>query len=51
MIHVCSNHTDKEIASLLGIYPGTVHAHLVSIFKKLNVHNRNDAKRKFSGFA
>ena len=49
ILHLCSNRTDKEIAHHLGIAPGTVHTHLVPLFKKLGVHTRDEAKRKFLG--
>lgn len=51
MLHVCCNRTDKEISRLLNITAGTVHVHLARIFKKLSVHTRNDARRKFVGMA
>jgi len=41
--------TDKEIAERLGIGTGTVHVHVSSIFKKLNVHTRAEAIRKIMG--
>lgn len=49
ILHLCSNRSDKEIAQHLGISPGTVHTHLVPLFKKLGVHTRDEAKRKFLG--
>jgi DNA-binding NarL/FixJ family response regulator len=49
IIHLCSNRSDKEIAQHLGISPGTVHTHLVPLFKKMGVHTRDEAKRKFLG--
>jgi len=49
MIHVCCNRSDKEIAHFLQISPGTVHTHVVKIFKKLGVKRREQAKRKFIG--
>jgi DNA-binding NarL/FixJ family response regulator len=49
ILHLCSNRTDKEIAQHLGISPGTVHTHLVPLFKKMGVHTRDEAKRKFLG--
>ena len=41
--------TNKDIASHLGIGDGTVHWHLDNIFKKMHVHSREDARRKFVG--
>jgi len=49
MLHVCCNRTDKEISRLLDITAGTVHVHLARVFKKLGVHTRNDARRRFVG--
>jgi len=46
---ICQHKTDKAIADSLGIGSGTVHVHVSSIFKKLNVHTRADAVRKFMG--
>lgn len=49
ILHLCSNRSDKEIAQHLGISPGTVHTHLVPLFRKMGVHTRDEAKRKFLG--
>jgi DNA-binding NarL/FixJ family response regulator len=49
ILHLCSNRSDKEIAQHLNISPGTVHTHLVPLFKKMGVHTRDEAKRKFLG--
>lgn len=49
ILHLCSNRSDKEIAEHLDISPGTVHTHLVPLFRKLGVHTRDEAKRKFLG--
>jgi DNA-binding CsgD family transcriptional regulator len=38
--------SDKEIGARLGAEPNAVHFHLVNIFRKLGVHNRDDAARK-----
>ncbi len=44
--------TDKEIAKAMGLSEQTVHVHLVNIFRKLNVHGREQAVRRFLvGFA
>jgi DNA-binding NarL/FixJ family response regulator len=40
---------DKAIAEALGIGLGTVHVHLANIFKKLGVHNRDQAVAKVFG--
>ena len=45
---VCQEKTDKQIGEALGIGTGTVHVHMSSIFKKLNVHTRTEAMRKFA---
>ena len=47
MLQVCSNRCDKDIARLLKISPSTVHMHLHSIYKKLGVGGRNEARQKF----
>jgi DNA-binding CsgD family transcriptional regulator len=49
MLQVCSNRQDKDIAQLLNISPATVHVHLNSIFKKLGVNRREDARHIFLG--
>jgi DNA-binding NarL/FixJ family response regulator len=36
--------SNKEIAGKLRITPGTVQVHLGSIYKKLNVHSRAEAR-------
>jgi DNA-binding CsgD family transcriptional regulator len=38
---------DKEIAAEMGIGLATVHAHCAALFKKLGVHGRNEAVRKY----
>jgi DNA-binding NarL/FixJ family response regulator len=38
---------DKEIASVLGISPQTVHTHLKRTFEKLGAHTRTEAVMKF----
>ena len=38
---------DKEITTQLGLSDETVHSHLHHIYKKLAVHNRNDARSKY----
>lgn len=49
LIHLCRNHSDKEIGKILKVSPATVHMHLHSIYKKLGVSGRNEAKKKFIG--
>ncbi len=49
ILQVCSNRCDKDIARLLKISPATVHGHLHSIYKKLGVKGRIEARRKFIG--
>jgi len=39
--------TNREIATERGLCEGTVCSHLKSIYKKLEVHNRNDARSKY----
>jgi DNA-binding NarL/FixJ family response regulator len=41
--------SDKEIASSLGLAPGTVHVQLASLYRKLEVHDRKQATRKLLG--
>ena len=41
--------TYKETANELGISEGTIHRHLHAIYKKLRVHGRDEARRKFAG--
>jgi len=38
--------SDKEIAAHLNISPSTVHVHMASLFKKLNVHTRAEVVMK-----
>jgi DNA-binding CsgD family transcriptional regulator len=40
-------HTDKTLASMLGISSWTVHTHMKSLFDKLDVHTRAEAVTKF----
>jgi DNA-binding NarL/FixJ family response regulator len=46
MIGICRQKSDKQIAADLGIGTGTVHGHMASIFKKLDVHTRTEAIHK-----
>jgi DNA-binding NarL/FixJ family response regulator len=47
MLGLAQDLSDKEIAALLGMGSGTVHSHLSSIYRKLRVHSRSEARRKF----
>jgi two-component system uhpT operon response regulator UhpA len=47
MVHMFRYPSDKELAEVLGISPGTVHVHLARLFKKLGVHTRQEALRAF----
>jgi len=47
MLHVCANRSDKNIGNLLHISAYTVHNHLRSIFKKLGITTRDEARRMF----
>ncbi|MFA5353955.1 MAG: response regulator transcription factor [Thermodesulfovibrionales bacterium] len=38
--HICSGHSNKDIASMIGISERTVKAHLNRIFKKFNISSR-----------
>ncbi len=40
-------HTDKTLATMLGISSWTVHSHVKSLFDKLGVHTRAEAVAKF----
>lgn len=40
---------NKALAAHLGISPGTLHKHLDTIYRKLGVHHREQALRKFLG--
>jgi DNA-binding NarL/FixJ family response regulator len=39
--------SDNDISTRLSICEGTVHRHLKKLFKKLGVHNRQEAARQF----
>ncbi len=43
------NLLDKEISEELHISTGTVHSHLVRLFRKLGVHSRKEALQRFLG--
>lgn len=43
MFCLCQHRSNKECAAVLGISETTVHAHLASIFRKLQVHDRESA--------
>jgi len=42
-----AGHTDKTISGLLGISVWTVHAHVKSVFEKLDVHTRAEAVMRY----
>lgn len=46
-----ANLRDKETSECLGMAHGTVHVHLVSLYKKLGVHSRRHAVAKLLGGA
>lgn len=46
MLGVLEGTPNKELAAKLGIGIGTLHTHLANIFKKLGVHNKDEARRK-----
>jgi len=47
MAALCARQTEKEIGLGLGIETGTVHAHLVRIYKKMAVHDRASAIQNY----
>lgn len=47
MLHLMKGLPNKVIASELGIGAGTLHKHLDNIYKKLGVHGKDAARRKF----
>ena len=49
MLLVMNGAQYKEIASKLSICEGTVHRHLHDIYRKLGVHGKDEARRKFGG--
>ena len=49
MLRVMNGAQNKAIASELGICEGTIHRHLDNIYKKLGVHGKAEARRKFMG--
>jgi DNA-binding NarL/FixJ family response regulator len=49
MACLCQRKSNSEISQSLGIAAATVHAHLSRIFKKLDVHSRAEAIRKYLG--
>ncbi|HPY30671.1 MAG TPA: response regulator transcription factor [Verrucomicrobiota bacterium] len=48
MLCLCLHRRNKDCARALRISEATVHAHLASIYKKLNVHNRESAIQVFT---
>ena len=49
MLLVMRGATNKDIARKLGIEAGTVHWYLNKVFKKMQVHSRDEARRRFAG--
>ena len=47
MLGALNGTPSKDLAGELGISAGTLHKHFDNIFKKLRVHNRDEARRKF----
>lgn len=47
MTVLCAHKTEKEIGVELGIETGTVHVHLMKIYKKMAVHDRATAIRNY----
>jgi DNA-binding NarL/FixJ family response regulator len=48
MLLVMRGATNKEISKELGIDQGTVHWHINNTFKKMQVHSKGEARRKFA---
>ena len=49
MLYVLSGTRDEDASAALHIAKGTYRKHMDSIFKKLGVHGREAARRKFLG--
>jgi DNA-binding NarL/FixJ family response regulator len=49
MLRLMNGAPNKDLATELGIGEGTLHKHLDNIYKKLGVHGKDDARRKFMG--
>jgi NarL family two-component system response regulator LiaR len=49
MLHALNGTPNKHLATALGIKEGTLHTHWDNIFKKLEVHSKDEARRKFMG--
>jgi NarL family two-component system response regulator LiaR len=49
MLRALNGTLNKDLASALGITGGTLHKHWDNIFKKLGVHSKDEARRKFMG--
>jgi DNA-binding NarL/FixJ family response regulator len=49
MLHALKGTPNKDLATALGIKEGTLHTHWDNIFKKLEVHSKDEARRKFMG--
>ena len=48
MLHALNGTPNKDLATALGITEGTLHSHWDNIFKKLGVHSKDEARRKFT---
>jgi DNA-binding NarL/FixJ family response regulator len=48
MLHALNGMPNKDLATALRITEGTLHSHWDNIFKKLGVHSRDEARRKFT---
>jgi DNA-binding NarL/FixJ family response regulator len=44
--YACRNQSDKEIAQKLGVSMGTVHTHLVNIFRKMRLRSRRELQHR-----
>lgn len=49
MLLLVNGATNKDLARQLGIGEGTAHWHVSEIFRKMHVHSREEARRKFVG--
>ena len=47
MLRITDGTPNEDIATELGISEGTIHWHINSIYKKLRVHGKDEARRRF----